>query len=660
MKVALIRKDYLLSRGGGERYAVNLSEELTKLGHELHIFAHKWEETNKPGITFHKVPILTTFSPLKNLSFACNCRRMLAREKFDIIFSLSQTYCQDVYRMGDGIHRHWMRIQSGNKFWKILKYFSARHLMILFLESQTFKRHNYRKIIANSRLVKDQAISYYQIPEDQIDVIYNGVDQDRFNPQVKNLYRHKVRQRFGLKEDEIVILFVARNFRRKGLVSIIESLAMMNNERDKIKLLIAGKSNPRHLLRLAKRINLEKKLIFGGETERIEEFYAAGDIFVLPSLYEPFANACLEALACGLPVITTKTNGASELIEEGKNGFVIKDNFQIKELSNKILKLMPKSVREEMGRYASKIAKQYTLNKNARKTERIFQEILVSKREFTHFNDNKIIVNKAYEQILTKSEFTSFSMIMGYQGGEIVKKVIKERFTVKLNFKGNNGEFTAYLKRYQYSGKDILKSLLKFSGLRSARHEWQNILEFQSMGIPTMTPMAVGESKKWGISKESFLLTKGIEDVEKLENIIPQYFSPPLNREQLREKRLLIMKLAALTKRMHQSGFNHRDFYLTHILVKRDSSKGEWFFYIADLHRVDIRKKVSLRWKIKDIAALNYSAPKDYITNTDRIIFLKNYLGDNPSKREYRYIIRKILRRNKKTYYHNLKSYLKY
>ncbi len=379
MRIALIIKDYSLKKGGLERYVVNLSNELLNMGHEVHVIANYWDKPVSPEIIFHKVPIIKFSFFFKNISFVRNTRKLLNKDFFDIISGFSRIYPLDAYRIGHKVRQHLLKVQYPSKFERFLKYISIRHLTILYLEKQIFKKDNFRKIIANSNLGKSHAILYYKVPEDKIEVIYNGVDLKKFNPQVKIRYRDAFRKKLGLSEDDILILFVGRNFRLKGVKNIIQSLPLIRGEKDKIHVLIVGKGKPSSFLRLAGKLGVKDRIVFEGESHQIEKFYAAGDIFVLPTLYDPFANVCLEAFACGIPVITTRMNGAAEIIEQGKNGFVIGESAPADELAQKITQLLSRKLREKMGRHAFETAKKYTLTQNAEKVEKLYQEIVANR-----------------------------------------------------------------------------------------------------------------------------------------------------------------------------------------------------------------------------------------------------------------------------------------
>jgi len=380
MKIALIRKDYFRSRGGGERYAVNLSEGLANMGHDVHMFAHQWEKINHPGITFHKVPAFTLFSSLKNLSFAYMCRKLVDRERFDIIHSLSQTYPQDVYRMGDGIHRHWLRIQTPHPVFRFLKTLTLRQQVVLYLEKQTFNPSNYRMIICNSNLCKQHAIHYFKVPEEKICVIYNGVDHAAFHPGLRKEYNARIRKKLQIPEKAFVVLFIAHNFARKGLTYLINSLPFIKERKELIKLVVVGRGNISSYQHLADQIGFGKQLLFSSETDNIIKFYGIGDVLVLPTSYDPFSNVCLEALACGIPVITTPQNGAAEIIKPEDTGVVITDPSNSKELANGISCFLSAEVRDSVRIKAVKSVQPFTVEENTRRTLEVYQRILSMKK----------------------------------------------------------------------------------------------------------------------------------------------------------------------------------------------------------------------------------------------------------------------------------------
>ncbi len=653
MKIALIRKEYTLKWGGAERYVVNLSRLLAERGHEVHVFANTWELPADPGITFHKVPMLSWYSPLKNLSFALNTRRLLTSDEFDIINGFSQVFTQDVYRAGDGVHRHNLDVQSSGAIAGILNCLNPRHRVILGIEQQIFKPHHYTYIIANSNLCKQQILNYYDVPGDRVEVIYNGVDLNRFNPGVKSRYRAEVRKQLAVSDETRLMLYVSRNYKRKGLRQLIESIALLGEKKDCLRLVVVGRENPRPYRRLASSLGVGDKVIFIDETPTVEKYYGAGDFLILPTLYDPFSNVCLEALACGLPVITTRSNGAAEVIRDGVNGYVLTDANQLEEMAAHISRMLPDGTCDSMGAHAAATARRYTLEDNLQQTLGIYDKVLTAKRRFAFSRHHGMIINRAYEDLLAKNNLIEFNQLMGCTRGTVVKQVSGLRSTITLRLHDGDNETGVYLKRYRRGGmKALAGALTGSSGSGTAMDELNAILTFHRLGIPTMIPIAAGMRRTAGMKSESFLLTRELEGAERLDHYLARELIPPLTRSRIADKRQLLKELALLVRRMHGSGLNHRDLYLCHLLVKK-SAGAERTIYVADLHRVEGRSSMPLRWKVKDLAALNYSAEQRFITRTDRLRFMHHYRVGEKKDPPFKLLIRKVLRKTERIRLHD-------
>jgi UDP-glucose:(heptosyl)LPS alpha-1,3-glucosyltransferase len=360
MRLAFVKKRFSL-HGGAEQYLRTLLGELKKEGHELHVFANQW--TDEAGPAYHRVGIVPLSSFLSVLSFNKNSSRVLRNERFDCIVSFERTEYQDIYRAGDGCHRAWLGIREAIE--PHLKRLSFRinplHRYTLSLEKKIFDTTPL--IVVNSIMVKEQIRKYYGTPEDKITVAYNGVDLNKYSPGNRSAWRTGMRDTLGIGRMDKVILFVGSGFSRKGLETLIQSLPEVKKalQGERLVTLVIGKGDSAEYRQAAKRFSVEDNVLFLGPQEGIERFYAAADVFVLPTFYDPFSNACLEAMASGLPVITTRNNGAAEIIEEGAEGFVtvsIVDHF---ELAQKIILAL--SAADVMGIRARAKAEQFPIER---------------------------------------------------------------------------------------------------------------------------------------------------------------------------------------------------------------------------------------------------------------------------------------------------------
>ena len=363
LKLAFIKKRFSV-HGGAEKYLQTLMTYLKKSGNEIHIFANEWSE--EEGIIFHKVSMWAPFSFLSAIMFNHNVQSALHEGiHHDFTISFERTTCQDIYRAGDGCHKEWLQLKkSVDSRWKYITFvINPLHRVLLSLEKKLFQET--KLIIANSHMVKNQIIRHYGLPENKIHVIYNGVDLLRFTPLNRKKWRGATRKELSIPENAKVILFVGSGFERKGIGTVLRAMSVLKQTGDltgqNMRLLVVGKGNTKKFTSLAIEKGVIENVVFLGPQSNVEKFYAAADLFVLPTLYDPFSNATIEAMASGLPVITTANNGASEIVEEGVEGFLLKDALDYNDLAEKIRKTVAGSAR--MGENARQKAEKYPIEK---------------------------------------------------------------------------------------------------------------------------------------------------------------------------------------------------------------------------------------------------------------------------------------------------------
>jgi UDP-glucose:(heptosyl)LPS alpha-1,3-glucosyltransferase len=219
-------------------------------------------------------------------------------------------------------------------------------------------------VIAGSQMVKGEIINLYGYPADKIDIIRNGVPlkKFRFDPEL----REKSREELNLKPDQIALLFAGSGWERKGLLFAMEAAALCKNR--KMRLLVAGRGNARLYKTRRLRFWREEPVQFLGEVADMLRVYSAADIFILPTMYDPFSNACVEALACGLPVITTSSNGFSEVIENGVHGSIVDHAGDLLALRDSIRLWSDPSRRTAARSTNSQLAAQFDISQNINET----------------------------------------------------------------------------------------------------------------------------------------------------------------------------------------------------------------------------------------------------------------------------------------------------
>ncbi len=353
--------------GGAEVFISRFVEGLLKKGHKCHIFASKWDTVTDDKLLFHRVKTLKGPSFLKAVTFAANSSRLLKESPLDLVISFDRTLCQDIYRAGDGCHKEWLRQRSKvlPPVKRIVTYLNPLHLTYLLLERRLFGSKRLKVVITNSNRVKRELMSHYKLPEERICVIYNGVNLDKFLPSERPGLRGIYRNTLGLKSDSVVLLFVGSGFERKGLAFLIKAVDILKKREGRsVKLVVVGKGNIRKYRNMANRHGIGGDIIFTGPIKDTLGYYYACDIFVLPSIYEPFSNACLEAMAAGLPVITSRRNGVSEIISQDQEGGIVEDPTDPEQIAASILPFLGGDKREKAGIAARKKAENFSIEGN--------------------------------------------------------------------------------------------------------------------------------------------------------------------------------------------------------------------------------------------------------------------------------------------------------
>jgi UDP-glucose:(heptosyl)LPS alpha-1,3-glucosyltransferase len=375
MKIGLVCRHFQAARGGLERYTTGLAEALSRQGHEVHVFANTGKAARP--LRLHRVPLFPLSSPGKNLSFALMAAKRTAGHNLDVVQSMERIWTQDIFRASDGINPVQMLERYPHPLVRRLKAAGPRRQALTLLEKRIFERGGARFIMTNSNLVKDQICRFYRISPERIVVIYNSVDHQRFNLAVRERFREKLRRHHGVGDPDLLLLFAGNDFQRKGLDILLEAMARVPSA--KIRLLVAGSDPIAAYRRRAVQNGLGDRVLFLGHMEALESLYAAADLLVLPTRYDAFSNVCLEAMACGTPVITTRTNGASEIVGNGQNGWLL-STWKAEELAARIRDFMALSDRSPMGQRAVEAAGPFTSERYMERLFHLYEAVLEAKR----------------------------------------------------------------------------------------------------------------------------------------------------------------------------------------------------------------------------------------------------------------------------------------
>lgn len=365
MRIALVLYAYSATRGGVERVVWNLSRGLSERGHEVHVVCHRRDADGETGgVAVHVVPATEWSSALRYASFARNVEAFFRDRDDDVVQGFGRTYGHDIVRVGGGAHWEYLcrtHPSMRTAFGRLVRRLNPRDRAILALERRCYAPGTYRRVVCVSRRVRDEVKRYFGVPDEALVVIPNGVDIRRFHPDDRAARRIASRGRIGLRDGDLAVLFAGSGFDRKGLSHALGACARLFPLAP-VRLLIAGRDAPGPYERRARALGIVDRVSFLGETSAIESLYAAADVFLLPTLYDPFPNTCLEAMACGLPVVTTAVTGVAEILTTGTDGFVVDSGDQEEALAETLRILTDPGRRESVGRAARVTAEHHSLD----------------------------------------------------------------------------------------------------------------------------------------------------------------------------------------------------------------------------------------------------------------------------------------------------------
>ena len=327
MKIAIIRQRYN-PYGGAERFVERALGALANEGAAVTLITRSWDGAPREG--FAQLTCNPKYSRLlggrsaRDRSFAACAQAAMAEGGFDITQSHERIPGCMIFRAGDGVHAAWLahrgRVLGPLQRW--LQRLSPYHRYVVDSEKAMFAHPALKSVICNSQMVADEIWRFYGVDRSKLQVIYNGVDTAVFHPGLAAEFRTTTRVSAGIPADAPVLLFVGSGFERKGVPQLLRAFAHAQNKATQL-VIVGADRKLKAMQALAAKLGLSGRAHFTGPLQDVRGWYGAADGFVLPTLYDPCPNAALEALACGLPIVTSTTCGAQEWVTAGENGWVV-------------------------------------------------------------------------------------------------------------------------------------------------------------------------------------------------------------------------------------------------------------------------------------------------------------------------------------------------
>ncbi len=368
LTIGFLRRGYSPT-GGVEAYLKGLADGLRNEGHRVVLIGtSEWPESEWPGGEILRCKGAT----LSEYSAEVTRQKTRSDIRFDLILSVEKVPGCDLYRTDEGLHRAWLSQRSRyiSPWARLFQRISPKHREKLLLEKQLFTPGSTQRVISLSHKISGEIRDLYGYPEKQISLIRNGVPTRTATTSEERAY---ARKELGIPADEKIALFVGTGWERKGLRFAIRAVEGLNDPR--VKLLVAGSGSQKRYASPSVR--------FLGGVREMKMVYDAADLFLFPTLFDPFPLATLEALSAGLPVITTAANGVSEIMTPGVHGEVIaepSDSSALITALRKWLGILSDPVQGDQARAAcAALTSEFTLERNLKETLAVIREVIAER-----------------------------------------------------------------------------------------------------------------------------------------------------------------------------------------------------------------------------------------------------------------------------------------
>jgi len=347
-------------RGGVERVMLECANFLAARGHETHAFASEWDDASiRPDVVRHTVPPRRLPGALRMPLFARESRagiRALARRP-DVVASFGVAAPPGSVVWMQSVHAAWMEIsQRSRPFWgRCRQRLNPFHPVVLAMEQRLIGGGRYRKVIALSEQVRSDIMRIYGVPAGDVVVLPNGYSSSEFNPARSLLNRTRMRASLGYSPGDKVVIFVANELQRKGFAPLLHAIASLHDPR--IRVLAVGRLDPRECQHTIAGLEMGERVKFTGPSSEVSDYYAAADVFALPTQYEAWGLVIVEAMAAGLRVLTSRLAGAAMAVDEGRTGLLLDDPADVTEIAGKLESLLnaggpsPEEVSGSVARY---------------------------------------------------------------------------------------------------------------------------------------------------------------------------------------------------------------------------------------------------------------------------------------------------------------------
>jgi UDP-glucose:(heptosyl)LPS alpha-1,3-glucosyltransferase len=380
MDIALCYEQVIPARGGMEVFIADVARRLVRDRHRVHLYAYERDAAALPEeLIFHGLPPAAGPRFLRPWRFAAACQAEVRKENHDVVIGFVKTWYQDVIIPAGGLHvaaadhnlyKH--RNPVFRLMARLCQWLNPSYWSYLMLERKQYLSEYRPIVIAVSQMVARHFRDYYGLSGDQIRVIHNAIDPQRFCQVDRPRLRAEVRAQAGIAPEESIALFVGHNYHLKGLEPLLHAVKCMPKRA--FRLLVCGSAQDQAYRRLARRLGIEHRVHFWGYCKDVRQLFFASDFLVHPTFYDPCSLVVPEALACGLPVITSRFNGAAELMKRPLDRYVIDDPHDHQKLAELMTALLDPSERSSLQPVIRESANRWTFEDHYRSLLHVLRE----------------------------------------------------------------------------------------------------------------------------------------------------------------------------------------------------------------------------------------------------------------------------------------------
>jgi glycosyltransferase involved in cell wall biosynthesis len=387
--VLAVVSPFIDKRHGTERWIAEWTSRLSG-EFDVHVYSQRVEDLDLTRLTWHRIPKIRGPHLVNFLWWLAANHLWRWRDRrfrgitHDLVFTAG-TNCLDADAIS--IHiifaefvrrvRSEMYLQRNSIFsWPRRIHRDLYYRLITLLERHLYTQPSAQLILIARKTAKD--LDRFYGPHDVLPVLYMGIDHTTFNPQLRMARRDEARRELGIRDEQFVLLLVGNDWRKKGLCTLLDVLPVLDRQ---VLLLVVGDDEKFLYVRQIQRYDLVDRVRFLHSRPDVAFYYAAADAYVEPSVEDTFAQPPAEAMACGLAVITSVTNGTAEIITDGMDGLIIQDPTNSKELATQIRRLCedPYFCRW-LGENAARTSLRYTWDQNGEQMKEIFTNMLRNKK----------------------------------------------------------------------------------------------------------------------------------------------------------------------------------------------------------------------------------------------------------------------------------------